>query len=122
MDKDKARSRYGGNRLQSKWNGGSSKIGKQREKKEIMINKSKLKGEKLFIEHDLSWGERKIQEKMNTWAKEQKGKGIEIKIGLGRIRIGGIWRVWAEIEKEEEVKEEKRGVKRKSGEMGKREE
>lgn len=33
FDKDKARSRYEGNRLQSKWNGGSSKIGKQREEK-----------------------------------------------------------------------------------------
>lgn len=44
---------------------------------------------------------------MNRWAKKQKGKGIEVKIGLGRIRIGGVWRAWAEIEKEEEEKKER---------------
>lgn len=36
--------------------------------------------------------------------------------------MGGVWRAWAEIEKEEEEKEERGGVKRKSGGMGKREE
>lgn len=59
---------------------------------------------------------------LRTWAKEQKGKGIEVKIGLGRIRIGGVWRAWAEIEKEEEEKKERGGVKRKSRGMGKSEE
>lgn len=32
-------------------------------KKEVMRNKFILKGEKIFIENDLSWEERKIQEK-----------------------------------------------------------
>lgn len=56
------------------------KLENEEKKKEIMINKSKLKGEKIFIKHNLSWEERKIQEKMNRWAKKQKGKGIEVKI------------------------------------------
>lgn len=41
------------------------KLENKEKKKEIMINKSKLKGEKIFIKHNLSWEERKIQEKMN---------------------------------------------------------
>lgn len=32
-------------------------------KKEVMRNKFILKGEKIFIENELSWEERKIQEK-----------------------------------------------------------
>lgn len=32
-------------------------------KKQVMRNKFILKGEKIFIENDLSWEERKIQEK-----------------------------------------------------------
>lgn len=47
-----------------------------------MRNKFKLKGEKIFIKNDLSWEERKIQDKINTWAKtERKRAG-----GKGRIR------------------------------------
>lgn len=47
-----------------------------------MRNKFKLKGEKIFIKNDLSWEERKIQDKINRWAKtERKRAG-----GKGRIR------------------------------------
>lgn len=34
-------------------------------KKEMMRNKFKLKGEKIFFENNLSWEKRKIQEKIN---------------------------------------------------------
>lgn len=39
------------------------KLENEDKKKEIMSNKNKLKGERIFIENDLSWEERKIQEK-----------------------------------------------------------
>lgn len=78
------------------------KLENEDKKKEIMSNKNKLKGERIFIENDLSWEERKIQEKMNRWAREKREKGFQVKIGLGRIRIGGIWRAWSDIEREEE--------------------
>lgn len=52
-----------------------------------MKDKIKLKGDRIFIENDLSWDERKIQEKINKWAKEQKSKKEEIKVELGRVRI-----------------------------------
>jgi len=44
----------------------------EREKviKEIMKNKYRIKGDKIYIENDLTWEERKIQEKINRCAKE----------------------------------------------------
>jgi len=76
------------------------KLESEEEKKEVMRNKHRLKGEKIYIENDLSWEERSIQVKINKWAKEQKEKGLEVKIGIGRVRVKGVWRTWAEIEKE----------------------
>ncbi|KAJ8678670.1 hypothetical protein QAD02_014457 [Eretmocerus hayati] len=43
--------------------------------KEIMTNKSKLKGTDVFIEKDLTWQEREIRRKLVGFAKEQAGKG-----------------------------------------------
>lgn len=60
----------------------SVKLESEKIKKEVMRNKFKLKGEKIFIKNDLSWEERKIQDKINRWAKtERKRAG-----GKGRIR------------------------------------
>lgn len=105
------------------------KLENEDNKKEIMSNKNKLKGERIFIENDLNWEERKIQEKMNRWVREKREKGFQVKIGLGRIRIGGIWRAWSDIEREEE-KDRRKGKKRRKekfwisqkGNEGKREE
>lgn len=69
-----------------------------------MVNKHKLKGGKIFIKNDLSFKERKIQKKINRWVKQQKDKGEEINVGLGRVKVKGAWMFWAEIEKEKEVK------------------
>lgn len=44
------------------------KLGNEEEKKKVMKKKSRLKslkGERIFIENDLTWEERKIQEKIN---------------------------------------------------------
>jgi len=54
-------------------------------KKEIMRNKYKLKGDRIFVENDVSWEERRVQERIIRWAREQKEKGVEIKIGFGRV-------------------------------------
>lgn len=43
------------------------KLGSEDYKKEVMRNKYKLRGETIFIEIDLSWEERKMQEKINNW-------------------------------------------------------
>lgn len=75
-------------------------------KREVMVNKSKLKGEQYYIENDLTWEERKLQERIGKWAKEQREKGEVIKIGRGKVRIKEKWIFWEEIEKDLEKKEE----------------
>lgn len=42
------------------------KLENKTQKKKIMINKSRLKGESAYIENDLCWEDRKIQEKINN--------------------------------------------------------
>lgn len=55
--------------------------------------------------------------------RNEKEKGEEVKIGIGKARIRGIWRQWRDIEKEireEKIKKrERRG--RKKGIRGERE-
>lgn len=78
------------------------KLESEEVKREIMKNKYKLKGDRIFIENDLSWAERKVQVRINRWVKERKEKGLEVKARLGRVRIKGIWRLWSEVKREEE--------------------
>lgn len=79
------------------------KLDREETKREIMRNKNKLKWETIYIENDLTWEERKIQERISRWAKIQKGK--EVKIRMGRVKIDNAWRLWADIEREENREE-----------------
>ncbi|KAJ8666736.1 hypothetical protein QAD02_008398 [Eretmocerus hayati] len=54
--------------------------------KEIMTNKSKLKGTDVFIEKDLTWQEREIRRKLVGFAKEQASKGKKTLARNGRGR------------------------------------
>lgn len=82
------------------------KLDRKETKREIMRNKNKLKGETIYIENDLTWEKRKIQERISRWAKIQKGK--EVKIRMGRVKIDNAWRLWADIEREENREERNR--------------
>lgn len=64
------------------------KIENEDTKKEIMLNKHRLKGKKIFIENDLTYEERKIQGKIGEWARKEAVKGNRIKISKGRVKIG----------------------------------
>lgn len=75
-------------------------------KVEVMRNKNKLRGERIFIENDLTWEERKLQERIFRWAKEEREKGVLVKVGFARIQVKGVWRKWEEIE--EEIREQER--------------
>lgn len=79
-----------------------------RKRKRKLCRTKKLRGENIFIKNDLSQEERKEQDKINRWAKEQRGEGIEIKIGFGRVKVKGIRKNWTEINQEAETEEEKR--------------
>ena len=66
-------------------------------KKDIMCNKNKLRGERLFIEQDLTWEERNTQRDIARWVKEEKDRGRIVKIGIGRVKINGIWLKWENV-------------------------
>lgn len=95
----------------------------------IMKRKERLGRKKMFIENDLTWEERKRQEKIFKWVKEEREKSRYVK--MGRVKVEGKWVNWREIEQEieekmekkktEEEEKEKRGKKRNQKEKGEEE-
>jgi len=79
-------------------------------KREVMKNKHKLKRGNVYIENDLSYEERKIQEYLNRWAKEKRKEGFTVKVRRGGAKIGGRWASWEEIEKDEKEKRLRREI------------
>lgn len=67
-----------------------TKLENEEMKRVIIGNKNRLKGKEIYIENDLSWEERKIQEEINRWAKEKRKMGM-VKIGVGRVMIESRW-------------------------------
>ncbi|KAJ8664575.1 hypothetical protein QAD02_006237 [Eretmocerus hayati] len=66
--------------------------------REIMTNKSKLKGTEIYIEKDLTWQERETRRKLIGFAKEQAGKEKKTLVRDIQVIIEGqIWR-WNERE------------------------
>lgn len=57
----------------------------EKEKTNIMRNKSKIGRERVFIDNDLSWDERIIRGKVLEKARELRGKGKRIKVGFNKI-------------------------------------
>lgn len=70
----------------------------EEEKRRVM--EQKLKGGSVFLEHDLSWEEKKVQERLNRWAKIEREKGRDIKVGFAKVRVRGVWKKWEEVERE----------------------
>ncbi|XP_014229659.1 golgin subfamily A member 6-like protein 2 [Trichogramma pretiosum] len=92
-------------KMEAAWKSGQVIVGKcskWEQKDMIMRNKSRLTGTTLYIENDLSYEERKKQEAISRWAKEQREKGKEIKIGVGRVCVEGKWLRWESVQEEEE--------------------
>lgn len=48
------------------------------------------------------WAERKIQEEMNSWAREKRKESVEVKVEYRKVRVTGRWKEW-EDEKGEGV-------------------
>lgn len=73
------------------------------DKQEIMANKAKLKNireEKVFINEDMTKKEREKQKLIRLFAKSEKEKGKEVKIGYNKVIVNGEpWRWNKNIEK-----------------------
>lgn len=69
-------------------------------KAEVMKNKKKLKGSRVFINDDLTIQERKIQTQLRNKAKEEREKGRQTTVGYKKLWIDGKKFVWNEITNE----------------------
>jgi len=67
-----------------------AKLENDEEKKEMINKKNRLKKEQIFIENNLTLKEKKIQKRINNWAKKRKNKEGNIKIGIGQVKVKGI--------------------------------
>ena len=59
-----------------------------------MEGKRKLKGEKIWIAEDLTWGERKMKWRLRGIAREEIGKGNRVWVGFDKIIINEKWWFW----------------------------
>ena len=59
-----------------------------------MEEKRKLKGGKIWITEDLTWGERKMKWRMRGIAREEIGKGSRVWMGYDKMMINDHWWFW----------------------------
>ncbi len=79
-----------------------SKIGveceNREEKEKIMEEKSKLKGTDCFIDHNLTWQERRNKERLNGLAREWRSEGKPVKVRRNKLTVGDTTYFWNERE------------------------
>lgn len=85
-----------------------AKLKNSEEKELVMKNKHKLIGTKVYIDHDLTEKEASTQKKIRDFAKAERLKGQNVKIGYQKININGEWIKWNvetnELQRREENK------------------
>ena len=68
------------------------------DKLKIMRNKSKLRGQDIYIDSELTKAEREIQGILRQRAREEREKGdTEAKVGYQKILLRGQWVAWKDI-------------------------
>ena len=77
-----------------------AKLEHSRQKNMLMKNKYKLRGTTCYIENDLTKEEQEIQRKIVTRAKEERNKGLRIRIGYKKLIIEGKKYTWNATDKE----------------------
>lgn len=63
------------------------RLGKEEQRREVMMRRRNLRGRKERIAKDLTWGERKTKWKLEKIAREEKKRGNRERLGYGRIMI-----------------------------------
>lgn len=75
-------------------------MGNTDDKYMVMKNKSKLRGQKIYINEDMSKEQREIQKKIEIHAKEERKDGKKVKIGYKKLIINGEKWNWNPIKNE----------------------
>lgn len=71
-------------------------LGNKEERDIILKNRNRLKGRREWVEEDLTWKERKAQWKVREVAQILGRKGLNVRVGQGRVWIDGRWWKWME--------------------------
>lgn len=73
-----------------------AKVNTWEQKVSIMKNKNKLRGTKIFVDHDMTKAESEVQKKLRERAKVEKSQGKEAHVGYQKIYINGECWKWAQ--------------------------
>lgn len=63
------------------------------DKQEILRRKSRLGTRRIFIEPDMSKAEQEIQRKLRLIARQERAKGVNVRLGHQRIQVNDRWMV-----------------------------
>lgn len=100
------------------------KLKLEESRRKILENKRKLRGKEIWIEKDQIFKEREMKWKLRQIAGEEKRRGKRVRIGYGKLWIGG--EAWIRDKKEEELRDERgrrrREVLQEKGGKGERKE
>ena len=66
------------------------------EKQEVMKNKNKLRGKRIYIDNDWTVQEQKIQKGIREVAKEERKKGYTTRVGYKKLEVGDKMYTWNE--------------------------
>ena len=64
------------------------------EKQEVMKNKNKLRGKRIYIDNDWTVQEQKIQKGIREIAKEERKKGYTTRVGYKKLEVGDKMYTW----------------------------
>jgi len=70
------------------------KLKEESQRKEILEKKRNLRGRKERVVEDWTWEERRTRWKLEEIARKEEGRGKQVWVGYGKIRIGGQWWRW----------------------------
>lgn len=68
--------------------------GSEKERWEILMKKSRLRGQKIWIEKDETWKERRARWSLRQIVMREEAKGKRVWIMRGRVQIEGKWWIW----------------------------
>lgn len=83
--------------IETAWKSDAVVVAKVNRECKIEIMKKRkglLAGIRIFIEKDLFYEERKRQELLNKWVKEEREESMNVRIGRGRIVYEDLWYKW----------------------------
>lgn len=79
------------------------KLKSREDKREVMVNKKRLKGTKVFVDDDIPREEREVTQKLMALKAKLKGKNKDMDVWVSRrqIKVDGEWYTWEEVQRRE---------------------